>query len=132
MIVGNVSFAIFARGGTEDSFGLLCARFVLGLEGGCMYNANLALVAYSSARQRAKYLSLYQAFVGGGLVLGPTISSGCLGIAALLDERTEMDVSRVWVATCLSSAVMALWGAGATPARLFHRGGVRPNTRARA
>jgi predicted MFS family arabinose efflux permease len=65
MCVGNLLFWISARG--NGSFiGAIAARFVIGLEGGIMYNAAMALITFSSEARRSSYLALYQFFVGLG------------------------------------------------------------------
>jgi len=105
MCAGNGLFAVVAAAGLSREatfYGLLLARFVVGLEAGCMYNANLALVGYSSAEHRVRYLAMYQSFVGLGLVLGPAVSSSCLAVA--------QGVGSVVLEESLSAAVMAAWG----------------------
>ena len=105
MCAGNCLFAIVAAAGLSPRatfYGLSVARFVVGLEAGCMYNANLALVGYSSAQHRVRYLATYQSFVGLGLVLGPAVSSSCLAVA--------QSFGSVVLEESLSAAVMAAWG----------------------
>lgn len=103
MTVGN---AIFAAGAMNSSAWTTqyLARFIVGLEGGCMYNANLALVGYSSKANRVKYLSYYQSFVGVGLVLGPSVSA--LSVA-LVAATGASDAFRY----IFTGTFMSVWGA---------------------
>ena len=106
MCGGNALFAAVCLadlGASTTFYGLLAARFVVGLEAGAMYNANLALVGYSAAEHRVRYLAMYQSFVGVGLVLGPAISSSCLAVAEALGSAALEE--------SLSAVVMAAWGA---------------------
>ncbi|KAJ8605151.1 hypothetical protein CTAYLR_000492 [Chrysophaeum taylorii] len=101
MVIGNVLFGIastFSRAWTLHYL----ARFIVGLEGGCMYNANLALVSFSFKTNRVKYLSYYQSFVGLGLVLGPGVSATSLVIANAM--------GRPGLRTVIIGALMSAWG----------------------
>jgi MFS family permease len=100
MCLGNLLFWISARG--DGSFiGIFAARFIIGLEGGCMYNAAIALITFSSEARRSSYLALYQFFVGMGLILGPVIASAAILIAQALHlAKPEI----------LCNLVMSLWG----------------------
>lgn len=105
MCGGNLAFGVVAASDADAStsfYGLLAARFVVGLEAGCMYNANLALIGYSAPELRVKYLAMYQSFVGGGLVLGPAVASTCTAVASAMGSPTLEE--------SLSAFVMAGWG----------------------
>ncbi|KAJ8605562.1 hypothetical protein CTAYLR_000140 [Chrysophaeum taylorii] len=100
MFAGNLLFAFADIG--ELTWISYVARFVIGLEGGCMYNANLALVSRSSPSRRLKYLCYYQSFVGVGLVLGPAISAFCVAFATTMGSLGDR---MMYV-----GLVMAFWG----------------------
>jgi MFS family permease len=100
MCLGNLLFWISARG-DGNFLGVISARFIIGLEGGCMYNAAMALITFSSEARRSSYLALYQFFVGMGLILGPVIASAAILIAhALHASKPEI----------LCNLVMSAWG----------------------
>lgn len=101
MVLGNLLFALGAINSRAWTTQYL-ARFVVGLEGGCMYNANLALIGFSSRANRVKYLSYYQSFVGVGLVLGPAISATAI-LAAYAIGHPDMR-------SAFAGAFMCAWG----------------------
>ena len=100
MGLGNLAYFVFSADGSFA--GVVAARLVVGLEGGVMYNANAALVEFSGPRHRVRYLSLYQFFVGFGLVLGPGLASASLQLGRALALAD---------AAALANLVMAVWGA---------------------
>ena len=104
MCIGNLSFFLAAGAlGSPNFLGVLASRAVIGLEGAVMFNASVALVEFSSAKNRVRYLALYQFFVGLGLVLGPALAAVCLlaGQAAGLSA-----------AHALVNLVLAVWAIG--------------------
>uniref|UniRef100_A0A6S8BJJ5 Cytochrome b561 domain-containing protein n=1 Tax=Aureoumbra lagunensis TaxID=44058 RepID=A0A6S8BJJ5_9STRA len=102
VIIGNVLFAFTPS--IDQWWYSWLARFVLGLEGGAMYNANLALISLSNPANRVKYLAYYQSFVGLGLVLGPAISATTTALALGFTSHPHS------LRTILAAVFMGLWG----------------------
>jgi len=101
MCVGNLLYASSPMVSTNVyAWG---TRFLIGLEGGCMYNANLALLSLSGPERRVKYLSWYQSFVGTGLVLGPAISATTSLVALASGGSDDVKVT-------YAASAMAFWG----------------------
>ena len=100
MFVGNILYG-FTVMSSERQLYVWFSRFFIGLEGGAMFNANVAFVSLSSPENRVKYLSLYQSFVGFGLVVGPAISA--TASAAMQDRSDTLKIG-------LAAIMMAGWG----------------------
>ncbi|KAJ1456718.1 hypothetical protein M885DRAFT_496985 [Pelagophyceae sp. CCMP2097] len=100
---GAVAWAARGRYRGADFYILLAARFTIGLEGGAMYNANLALIAHSAPSKHGKYLAMYQGFVGFGLVLGPAIAASAQAVGFAAGSGAQ-------VQDALPAFLMAAWG----------------------
>ena len=108
MCIGNLSFFLAAGAlGSPNFLGILASRAVIGLEGAVMFNASVALVEFSSAQNRVRYLALYQFFVGLGLVLGPALAAVCL----LAGQAAGLSAAHAVV-----NVVLAVWAIGLTVA----------------
>ena len=104
MCIGNAGFFLAAGAlGSPSFLGILGSRAVIGLEGAVMFNASVALVEFSSAKLRVRYLALYQFFVGLGLVLGPALAAICL----LAGQAFGLSAAHAVV-----NLVLAVWAVG--------------------
>lgn len=102
MLSGNAMLVLSAVYYSRWPWLPYAARFVVGLEGGCMFTTNAALVAYSRQRTRTRYLALYQFFVGSGLVLGPSLSAAGIAVGRALGQTESSEA--------YASALMCVWG----------------------
>lgn len=104
MTVGNLGYYVFSSSHV-DSYtytGVIVSRIIVGLAGGVMYNANVALIEFSSPEKKVRYLSIYQFFLGFGLLLGPALSS----TTTLIGQALGVEEDRY----ALANLVMTVWG----------------------
>lgn len=101
MVLGNSIYTVAAI--HKMPLGLVLGRAVTGLEGGVMYNTNLAIVHFARGRNKTSYLVLYQFFISLGIILGPVLSSGVQKLCTIVGAFSAADV--------YVNGFMVAWGA---------------------